>query len=103
MDNFRIIYKILKALEKAMDCEEVDVSAISHKSLGISKKRWELILEMLYKEGLIEGIAIIETIGGHGIKIMDPRITMGGLQFLDENSLMRKASNLAKGIVEVIT
>lgn len=41
MDNFTIIYKILKALEKAMDCEEFDVSAISHERLNVSYQRRE--------------------------------------------------------------
>ncbi len=47
MDNFTIIYKILKALEAAMDFEAFDVSKISHERLGISYERWEKILIML--------------------------------------------------------
>ena len=46
MDNFTIIYKILKALEAAMDFEAFDVSKISHERLGISYERWEKILIM---------------------------------------------------------
>ena len=49
MDNFTIIYKILKALEAAMDFEAFDVSKISHERLGISYERWEKILIMLTK------------------------------------------------------
>lgn len=56
MDNFAIIYKILKALEKAMDYEEFDVSLISHERLDISYSRWEKIMIMLKQSGYIEGI-----------------------------------------------
>ncbi|WP_243009241.1 YjcQ family protein [Clostridium sp. AM58-1XD] len=39
MDNFSVIYKILKALEKAMDIDEFDPASISHKKLGITCQR----------------------------------------------------------------
>ena len=32
-DNFKCIYKILKALEKAMDYSEFDISQIDHNKL----------------------------------------------------------------------
>ena len=41
MDNFRIIYKILKALETAMDYDEFDMNRISAEALTISQKRWD--------------------------------------------------------------
>lgn len=34
MDNFRTIYRILKALEKAMDFDEFDMDSISPKRLA---------------------------------------------------------------------
>lgn len=36
MDNFTIIYKILRVLEKAMDYEEFDINTISHERLNIT-------------------------------------------------------------------
>ena len=50
MDNFKIIYKILRYLEKAMDYEEPDFSAISPESPGISRERWSALLIMLCKD-----------------------------------------------------
>lgn len=41
MDNFTVIYKILKALEQAMDYDEFDISRISHTKLDISYQRWK--------------------------------------------------------------
>jgi len=35
VDNFKIIYKILKALETALDYEEFDIDEISHERLKI--------------------------------------------------------------------
>ena len=53
MDNFTIIYKILKALEQAMDYDEFDVNKISHTRLNITYQRWEKILIMMSKSGYI--------------------------------------------------
>ena len=55
MDNFTVIYKILKTLEQAMDYDEFDVKQISHTRLNISYQRWEKILIMLAKSGYIRG------------------------------------------------
>ena len=52
MDNFNIIYKILKQLEKAMDYDEFDMDFVSAEHLKISENRWVRIWEMLTKEGL---------------------------------------------------
>ena len=41
MDNFRIIYKILKELETAMDYDEFDMNRISAEALTISQQRWD--------------------------------------------------------------
>ena len=36
MDNIRIVYRILKALEESMDAEEMDDRIISAEPLGVS-------------------------------------------------------------------
>ena len=104
MDNFKIIYKILKILEKAMDAEEFDNQLISYETLGISKIRWSKIMKMMIDNGYIEGIRNIEYDGATSpiIKMINPTITLLGLEYLEENSLMKKAADLAKGISNII-
>lgn len=43
MDNFKIIYRILKYLEASLDCEEFDPDALNWKSL-----RKELLNMMMF-------------------------------------------------------
>ena len=95
MDNFKVIYKILKVLESAMDCDEVDRSLLK-------AENFENIIRMLAKEEYITGVIIVDMIGIQGIKFDDVRITLKGLEYLSENSLMKKAANLAKSIKETI-
>ena len=47
MDNFKIIYKILSALEKSMDMGGIDVNCISAEQLKVSQERWNRYMEML--------------------------------------------------------
>lgn len=50
MNNFTIIYRILRILEKTMDCDELDTDMISPEVLGVSQNRWNAIMEMLSDE-----------------------------------------------------
>ena len=40
MDDFRLIYKILRILQKSMDCEEIDREILSAERLELSVPKW---------------------------------------------------------------
>lgn len=104
MDNFRVIYRILRYLEKALDYDEPNMDCISAKALKLSDQRWMALMEMLSKEGYIDGFSVQRTVDGSIlISGSTPRITLKGLEYLQENSLMKKAAELAKGVAEIIT
>lgn len=103
MDNFSIIYRILRYLEKAMDYDEIDMDRISSTALKVSEQRWVAIMEMLTTEGYVEGMSVKRSLDGDvTISVSGPRITLKGLEYLQENSMMKKAANLAKGIADII-
>ena len=103
MDNFKAVYKILSTLEKAMDLPEFDISIISAEKLGVSKERWCRYIEMMSDVGYIKGVRIIECITGEmEINAKDMRITLKGLEYLQENSIMQRMYNAAKGMKEII-
>lgn len=103
MDNFKIIYRILRILEKAMDLEDFDMEQISAENLKISEARWCSLMEMLADEGYIKGVRISRSIDGQIIvNQSNVRITLKGLEYLNENSFMKKAANLAKGVSDFI-
>ena len=104
MDNFRVIYRILRYLEKALDYDEPNMDCISAKALKLSDQRWVALMEMLSKEGYIDGFSVQSTVDGSIlISSSTPRITLKGLEYLQENSLMKKAAELAKGVADIIT
>ena len=103
MDNFKIIYRILRYLEKAMDYEEVDISFISAERFNLTERRWAAIMEMLAKEKYVDGISVKRSIDGEIVlSLSNPRITLRGLEYLQENSTMKKIAGLAKGIADII-
>ena len=103
MDNFKIIYKILSVLEKSMDLENVDTERISSNNLGISQQRWGKYMEMLLDAGYIKGVSIKKyTDGEMRVDIESIRITLKGLEYLSENSIMQRMYNATKGITNLI-
>lgn len=54
MNNFKIIYKILKALQGAFETGELDPSRISQGTLGISKEHLTNILVLLKEQDLVK-------------------------------------------------
>ena len=102
-DNLKAVYKILSALEKAMDCPSFDVSQIDYNKLEISKERWSRYIEMMLDVGYIKGAKIYKDILGETcVETDNIRITLKGLEYLQENSIMQKFYNAAKGIVDLI-
>lgn len=82
MYNFIAIYRILSYLEQALDYDEPDMPQISSSTLGLSANRWLVLLRLLEDAGYIE-------VFGHRT-----RITLRGLEYLQQNSLMQRAVSL---------
>ncbi len=103
-DSFKIIYRILKTLEKAMQYDEFDEDLISAESLRITDAQWCAVMEMLADEGYVKGLTVKRSMDGHcaTVNLCNIRITMSGLEYLRENSVMKKMANTAKGIIETI-
>lgn len=99
---FKTIYTILNRLEKSLDCEEKDFNAeeqIGHEALGITETRWKHYIEMLEQAGYISGVQKKSfTDGSYYLDISSINITLQGLQYLAENSMMTRAYHIMKDI-----
>lgn len=105
MDNFKIIYKILKHMEASLDCELTDLEPISAFRLGISRERWEQLLIMMQDEGYIKGLVLGKSLSDdkrHISQPIEPEITIKGLEYLAENSFMKKAARMVKGAADIV-
>ena len=102
MDNFKAVFRILSSLEAQMDLPQANTEAFCADALGVSEERWKKYIEMMADVGYIRGVSVREYAdGGRRINTDAIRITLKGLEYLQENSMMRKVHNALKGIKEI--
>lgn len=105
MNNFKVIYKILRELEKNMGNENFDIHNISAEKLGISFEKWEQLLILMQDDGYIKGLVLSSGLGEmyrHITEPIKPQITIKGLEYLENNSFMAKAKEALKMAGEII-
>lgn len=105
MDNFKAVYRILSELEKAMDLPEFDLEEkVGPEQLGITKERWMRYMWMMADVGYITGVKVFKNQFGElrMRKEGDIQITLNGLEYLQENTIMRRLYKAAKGIKDLV-
>lgn len=104
MDNFEAVYKILSALEKAMDLPEFDlIGTVGPDKLKVSENRWARYIEMMEDVGYIKGARVYKDITGDiNVELNNVSITLKGLEYLQENTIMRRLYKAARGVVDLI-
>lgn len=101
MDNFKVIYQILKAMDKSID--EGKVHLPTHDELKITLYRQYALLIAIIDEGLITGVNYDYWLNQEEphITVVHPRLTLKGFEYLAENSTIQKAKNLVTGVLDV--
>lgn len=97
--DFKSIYKILRTLQKWRGREDFEVKLISADALKLEFVDWEQLMIELQESGYIKGLVYTQTMSDmfpHIVEPIHPRISLKGIEFLEENSLMRKAAEVLK-------
>ncbi len=107
MDVFKLIYRILKQIRVLELAEETDLALLSPDALKATEIERDNLMLKMQEEGLIASLVVIE-----GIDVQQrpfimwersmPCVTMKGLEYMEENSMMKKAKSLLKGSVEIV-
>lgn len=104
-DMHVVMYKILAYL---YDCMKKGIeprqSAIAHDSdiLDIPERYWKQIMMQLVDRNLVAGIAIKRFDNEAHVMILSPYVTLEGVQFMQENSMMAKAQRFLKSSKEAL-
>ena len=102
-DHFKCIYRILSTIENDMDSKGFNIEKISPNILNISEERWVKYINMLIDAGYIKGIEAHYDINEElDVNINRLEITLKGLEYLSENTIMQRIYKMAKGISEII-
>ena len=105
-DYYVIVYQILSYLYKCLkNGEKVDGNMISHESelFVINEKYWEYIMANMVEQGFIRGITIKKSPGQVYISRLDHcEITPDGIDYLCDNSRIKRAYEFAKDILDIL-
>lgn len=101
MDNFKVIYSILKYIEACMDYAEFDEEHFTAKHFGVSEDRFYFLLKTLVDDGYIKGIKCESIKTGNYYVLILPQLTLAGMEYLEDNTMMKKAYRALKGIKNI--
>jgi len=106
-DYYVIVYQILAYLYKCLkEGKPVDGNMIRHDGelFAINERYWEYIMVNMMEQGFVRGIAIKKNaIGDYYISHLDEcEITPDGIDYLCDNSRIKRAYEFAKGVLTVL-
>lgn len=103
-DYFVIVYRILTYLKDCfMSGDNPDIEMIGPDALKISNGYWTNTVESIFNEGYVTGVYTVPRANGApGIKLADFKITQKGLEYLDDNSKMKKVAKFLRAAKETI-
>lgn len=103
-DMFKIIYCILKELYECMkQGVKVNIEDIGYERFDIPYSYWLDIVIQMREKGLINGVKCRMTKGtGRIVNYDNISITFDGVEYLEENVMMKKVKETLKEIKDII-
>ena len=106
-DYFVLVYKILKYLYKCLKSgASPDFNYLTYetKDFPVHKEYWEYIIEKLVEEKYIEGVYVLRSDTNFiSVKYTSGmRITPLGIEYLEDNKIMKKVAKAVKDIASLI-
>lgn len=90
-DYYVVVYRLLKCLyDYLKHGKHISNGKLQELSGDLAYDYWIYILINMYEEGFITGVEPINTFAGKDIKIINLQITPKGIDYLQNNSTMRK-------------
>ena len=108
LHNAKIILKKAPAkgaffMQKGSIMEEFEKELISSEAIKVNYPKWCRLMAMLVNNGYISGVSVWNSLDClyPKVELTRPEITLKGLEYLEENSMMKKVSKVAKGVIDV--
>lgn len=103
-DYFVLAYRVLRYLYECFKAgERADAELFGPGALGINSGYWVNLMQSLCGEGYITGIAFPSAVGGvSGAKVYNAKITQKGIEFLQDNSKIKKAAEFLRTVKDIV-
>ena len=106
-DYFVLVYKLLSYLYACLKegaAPDMEYLSCNTPDFPVGEEYWNYILCHLIEDGYLEGATIVPVLGRVSpvVKILRLQITPKGIEYLGENSMMKKATNFLKSMKESI-
>ena len=106
-DYFVLVYRILTYLYYCLKegiKPDMEYLTYNTKYFPICESYWKYIIENMFADGYISGVAVGKGLnrGVGKIKVIDMKITPRGIEYLEDNSNMQKAKEFLKSIKEIV-
>lgn len=103
-DYFRLVFKVLSELYTALKAGEcIDVTKLTAEALRVPQAYWVEIMRNLLDDGYVKGYSVRRYLSGAAITgLEDIQITPKGIEYLQENNMMRKVLTYLKEIGELV-
>lgn len=101
----KTMYRILKTLLKYAGRQDFTNELISAKKLRISYEEWSYIMILLQKSGYVDGVVYTQDLSQRFPEIVDidnVGITLSGIEYVEENSTMKKVGEMLKEVGEIL-
>lgn len=99
-DMHVVMYKILAYLydcmKRGIEPQQSAIAADSPMIGPIPYRYWCSIMSQLVNRGLIEGVSVAWYDNEQSVIVANPTVTLEGVEFMQENSMMRKALDFIK-------
>ena len=111
--SFAVMGRILRYIDKEMDSDSFDYEHFTAERFGISRNRFARLISMMIQEGLVAGLSVTdfgerdredpfgEECERFSIKADNPMLTVKGIRFQAENTVLMKVLNAAKTVGEI--
>ncbi len=103
-DFFVIACRVLAYLYACMkEGQRADETVIGFEALGIPQRYWVRVIGSLHERGYITGVYDVSVLGSESTLLLrEPEITMEGIEFLQNNSMIARAMSFLKDLKEII-
>ena len=103
-DYFRIVYKILDYLYAILKEGKVADTETLRNITDINEAYWRYVIEEMSKSDLIQGLTITRAWGGEYVYFDTDsiKITPIGIEYLQENHMMKKVYRAVKGVTDIV-